>query len=185
MFNELEASLRKKYYGWEGAKHFEGTGERLKKAFEEFCWSNEAIEQGIENCFGAAYPDNYEELLVEGPISVWTLCPHHLLPCSFEVYVGYIPNELVLGLSKFARVAVLLGRRPIIQEMYSRELASTIQKKLAPKGVGVFVVGEHGCMRSRGALQKAQVTTSVLTGVIEHRVEDRAEFYAIVNSRRH
>ncbi len=182
-FTELEKRLRKRYYGWEGAKQFEGTGSRLVRAFEEFCWTNERVQKELDNCFQTSFVDKYDEMLVEGPIEVWTLCPHHLLPCRFVVYVGYVPDELVLGLSKFARIAVILGRRPVIQEMYSRELAEVIQEKLHPKGVGVFVIGSHGCMEARGIRQHANVTTSVLKGVIENRPEDRAEFYSIVRER--
>ena len=180
IFEEAEKRLRKKYYGWEGAKHFKGTGHRLVRACEELCWTNEKIKTELEKCFGAAYVDNYDELLVEGPIEVWTLCPHHLLPCHFTVHIGYIPNELVLGLSKFARIAIILGKRPVIQEMYTRELANEVQKRLDPKGIGISVTGEHGCMRARGVRQNASVTTSVLTGIVENRLEVRAEFYDLV-----
>jgi len=180
IFEEAEKRLRKKYYGWEGAKHFKGTGHRLVRACEELCWTNEKIKTELEKCFGAAYVDNYDELLVEGPIEVWTLCPHHLLPCRLTVHIGYIPNELVLGLSKFVRIAIILGKRPVIQEMYTRELANEVQKHLDPKGIGISVTGVHGCMRTRGVRQNANVTTSVLTGIIENRLEVRAEFYDLV-----
>ena len=158
LFTELEKKLRRRYYGWAGGKQFDGTGHRLARAFEEFCWTNERVEKELKMCFDAAYVDSYDELLVEGPIEVWTLCPHHLLPCRFTVYIGYMPSELVLGLSKFSRVAVILGKRPVIQEMYSRELADVIQARLKPEGVGVFVVGEHGCMRARGVHQDRKST---------------------------
>lgn len=180
LFSELEKRLRKRYYGWPGQKQFDGTGNRLVRAFDEFCWTNDKIQKELNKCFEPPFVDGYDEMLVEGPIEVWTLCPHHLLPCRFTVYVGYVPDELILGLSKFARVAVILGKRPVIQEMYSRELVDVINERLKPKGVGVFVIGNHGCMESRGIQQHAEVTTSVLKGVIENRPEDRAEFYAVV-----
>jgi GTP cyclohydrolase I len=179
-FKQLETSLRKEYYGWEGAKQFEGTGERLTREYHEFCWSNTAIKDAVDACFTAAYVDRYDEMLTAGPIEAWTLCPHHLLPCRFTVYIGYIPNELVLGLSKFARLAAAFSHRPVIQEMYTRELADAIEEGLHPKGIGVFVSGEHGCMRARGVKQEAAVTTSVLRGVMMHKLEARTEFYQIV-----
>lgn len=178
--DQIETLLRRRYYGWEGAKQFEGTGHRLLRMLDELCWTNERIDEESNRCFEAAYVESYDELLVAGPTEVCTLCPHHLLPCRFTVYIGYVPNELVLGLSKFSRLAVVLGKRPVIQEAYSRELVDAIWEKLKPKGVGVFVVGEHGCIRFRGVHQHANVTTSVLRGVIENRPEDRAEFYSIV-----
>ncbi len=180
IFDALVIELRKRYYGWEGAKQFEGTADRLKRAFVEFCWTEEAIKGAVEDCFKAAYVDSYSEMLVSGPTSVWTLCPHHLLPCHFSVYIGYVPNERILGLSKFSRIATAIGHRPIIQEMYSRELAKVVWDGLRPKGVGVFVIGEHGCMRARGIMQDVNVSTSVLMGVMLDRPEVRAEFLSVV-----
>lgn len=181
LFQELEKKLRRRYYGWNGAKQFEGTSSRLLRAFDEFCWTNDHIQKELDNF--TTFVDNFDEMLVEGPIEVYTLCPHHLLPCSFTVYVGYVPDELIPGLSKIARAAITLGKRPVIQEMYSRELAQVVEDKLKPKGVGVFVIGQHGCMQARGIQQHANVTTSVLKGVIKDRPEARAEFLAIVRER--
>jgi len=179
VFTQIEEGLRKRYYKWDGQKQFEGTAARLLKVFEEMCRTPKSIDEELKTHFAAAYTDSYDELLVEGPIKVWTLCPHHLMPCKFSVHIGYIPDKRVLGLSKLTRVAVLLGKRPVIQEMYSKELARAILLHLKPKGVGVFVVGEHGCMRARGVGQDASVTTSVLSGTMEHP-ERRAEFMSIV-----
>ena len=185
VFKQIETSLRKRYYGWDGAKQFEGTGGRLLRMLDEFCWTSKQIKEELDKCFKAAYVDSYDELLVKGPITVWTLCPHHLLPCQFKVFIGYVPHEMVLGLSKFSRVADILSRRPVIQEMYSREVADLIMEKLKPQGVGVFVVGQHGCMRARGVRQEASVTTSVLIGVLRDKLEVRQEFLAIVRGGNH
>lgn len=181
LFSRLETSLRKYYYGWEGAKQFEGTGSRLSRAFDEFCWTSERIQGELENF--TTFVDDFDEMLVEGPVEVHTLCPHHLLPCTFTVYVGYVPRELIPGLSKVARAAVALGKRPIMQEMYSRELADVVEDKLSPRGVGIFVIGNHGCMETRGVQQHANVTTSILRGVIRDNPEARNEFLSIVRGR--
>ncbi len=180
IFEQVETELRKRYYGWPGAKYFEGTGARLAREVEEFCWPSEKIDEEIKKHFKAVEVCTYEELLTVGPIKVWTLCPHHLLPCRFSVYIGYVPKETVLGLSKFSRIAVTLAKRPIIQEMYTQDLVDVIKEHLQPKGVAVAVIGEHGCMRCRGVQQEATVTTTVLKDLLEYRAENRAEFLAMV-----
>ena len=180
LLEQLEVALRKRYYGWEGAKQFEGTADRLTRMMDEFLWTSEKIKEELDKCFEAILVDTYDEMLISGPTKVWTLCPHHLLPCCFTVYIGYVPDKQVLGLSKFSRIAVILGRRPVIQEMYSRELADVLWTKLEPKGIGVYVVGEHGCMTARGVHQEGKVTTSVLKGTIMDKPESRAEFLSIV-----
>lgn len=182
-FNTLEEYLRGKlYYGWQGAKQFDGTGERLSRAFEEFCWPSARIEEEVEKALVADFFFEIDEQLVEGPIDVYTLCPHHLLPCHFVVFIGYIPTDKVLGLSKFARAAVALGKRPVMQEMYTKELADALEKYLKPRGVGVFVIGEHGCMQARGIKQNANVTTAVLKGALKYGLE-RSEFYSMVREK--
>lgn len=184
MYQAIEDSMKEKYAGWKGVSHFEGTAKRLERLADELCWSSQRIEEEIEGHFKAVTEDSYDELLVAGPINVWTLCPHHLLPCSFTVHVGYIPFGKVLGLSKFGRVALALGKRPVIQEQYTQELADTIQLQLGPLGVGVHVVGEHGCMKIRGLTQPTKVTTSVLRGVLMHGTSARAEFYSIIQGQK-
>ena len=183
IYKSLENHLKRKYYGWEGRSQFDGTGDRLVRAFAEFCWTQDKIQKEVDKALKAEFDYDADEMLVEGPIDIWTLCPHHLIPCHFEVYVGYIPQGLVLGLSKFARIADALSRRPIIQEMYVKELADTIEKGLKPIGAGVHVIGQHGCMQARGIRQRANVTNSALRGAIKDRPEARAEFYALVRER--
>lgn len=181
VFLTLEEELRKRYYGWEGGKQFEGTSARLSRLLDEFFWTSEHVSEELEKC-KATFVDSYDEMVVEGPTSVWTLCPHHLLPCHFTVFTGYVPNRQVLGLSKLSRIAEILSRRPTIQEQYTRELASVIWERTSPKGVGVYVIGEHGCMRARGIRQDGcRVTTAELRGVIKDRPEARTEFYTHIN----
>lgn len=182
-YNAIEGYLKKKYYGWDGRGQFSGTAERLVRSLQEFCWDSKDIDAEIKKALKSEFDYDISEMLLEGPLDVWTLCPHHLLPCHFEVYVGYIPSGQVLGLSKFARIAVALGRRPVIQEMYTKELADIIRDGLNPVGVGVSVIGQHGCMQSRGVKQQANVTTSVLYGAIKDKPEARAEFYSLVERR--
>ena len=180
VFEAIETCFKDKYKGWDGAKQFEGSGERLRRLVEEMCWSPGRIEEEVEKCLKAVFDDGYDEMLVSEPTSVWTFCPHHILPCNFQVHIGYIPSKGVLGLSKFTRIAEILGKRPIMQESYSRELADTLWKGLEPEGVGVFVRGEHGCMSCRGVKQRIGVSTTVLRGSFKEDGIVRQEFYRMV-----
>jgi len=179
----LVAHLRTLYKGWDGINQFDGTPDRLVRMYDEFCWSPRRIQKELRKQF-RTFEDGYDEMLVTNPIQVWTLCPHHLVPCSFKVTIGYVPNKKVLGLSKFARISEILAKRPVMQEQYSRELADVFMKKLNPKGVGISIVGLHGCMVARGVRQNSRVVTSVVKGCFEEG-STRAEFYAIVNSKNH
>jgi len=102
------------------------------------------------------------------------------LPCEFRVFLGYIPEgKKVIGLSKLTRLAVILAKRPIMQEQYTTELADLLERKLSPKGVGVTVYGIHGCMVARGVQQHAEVVTSVVKGDFLKEGPTRSEFFAI------
>lgn len=184
LFQEIEESFKKLYEGWDGAEQFTGSGERLERLFAEMCWSRTKIEEEASKCFKAVYPDSYDEMLVTKPINVWTFCPHHILSCNFKVHIGYIPKGKVLGLSKFARVAIILGRCPIMQEQYSRELADMLWVHLKPEGLGVYVLGKHGCIGCRGVSQDLDVTTAVLKGSFKLDGMVRQEFYWHVSQGR-
>ncbi len=136
----LVSYLEHLYEGWEGVKQFGETPGRLVRSYEEFCWPPEKIEKELDKAF-RVFDNGYNELLTVKDIKVWTLCPHHLLPCQFMVSIGYIPDGSVLGLSKFARIAKILAKRPIMQEEYTTELAGLLMAKLKPQGVAVYCTG--------------------------------------------
>jgi len=177
IFQEIEDAFKVLYYGWDGAEQFDGSGERLQRLIAEMCWPRGVIEAEVLACFGRTFEDKYDEMLVTRPINVWTFCPHHILPCNFQVHIGYIPTGKVLGLSKFARVAVTMGKCPIMQEQYTRELAEAVWSNLNPEGCGIYVVGRHGCIGCRGVSQVLDVSTAVLKGSFKTEPEVRQEFY--------
>lgn len=178
---ELVSMLNMLYKDWEGVKQFEGTPDRVARMYQEYCWSPEHIKTELDKQF-RVFDSKYDEMVVTGPLTIWTLCPHHLLPCEFKVTVGLVPSEgKVLGLSKYARIAEILAKRPIMQEQYCTELAEAFQTNLEPAGVAVYVVGRHGCMTSRGVKQASPVTSSVIRGVFENS-PTREEFYAIARN---
>ena len=179
----LVAELTKTYKGWEGVSQFKNTPNRLVRMYSDFCWSPSRIKDELDKHF-KVYPNSYDEMLVTGPMEVWVLCPHHLLPVKLECWIGYVPDGGVLGLSKFARISRIMGKRPIMQEQYSTELTDELDRRLSPKGLGVVVVGTHGCMVSRGVEQDSKVVTSCLRGCILDKPQTREEFYSVVESLR-
>ncbi len=162
-FDSMVQLLLEKYKGWDGKSQFEDTPRRLAEMYNEFCWSPEKIEEELDR-HTRLFEDGYDEDLTAKNIQVKTLCPHHLLPCSFSVDIKYSPNGKVLGLSKFTRIAVILGKHPVMQETYTRELADTLFERVQPKSVIVTVRGIHGCLQYRGALQETEIETEVRRG---------------------
>jgi len=175
--SSLASEISLLYEGWKGVDQLGDTPQRLARMYSEFCWPSKEINEELFKQF-RSFDNGFDEMLVHGPFTVWVLCPHHLLPCELRTTIGYVPDGRVLGLSKFIRISEVMGKRPIMQEQYSVELADILMEKLQPKGVAVYVVGRHGCMVSRGVKQDAPVVTSVIRGCFEE-LPTRQEFFSI------
>jgi GTP cyclohydrolase IA len=96
-------------------------------------------------------------------ITFYSMCEHHLLPFFGRAHIGYIPNQKILGLSKFARIVDLFARRLQVQERLTKQVANAIMDTLEPQGVGVILEGVHLCMAMRGVEQQASSTMTTST----------------------
>ena len=116
-------------------------------------------------------------MVVLGPIRVNSLCSHHFVPFIGNAYVGYIPNKKITGISKLARIVDWFSRRPQIQEELTEQIANFVQDKLKPKGCGVWIKAQHGCMQIRGIQEpNAWMITTSLKGVFLNQQETKEEF---------
>jgi GTP cyclohydrolase I len=128
--------------------------------------------------------EGYDELVVARAIPFASLCEHHLLPFSGFAYVGYLPDERLLGLSKLARVVEHFSRRLQVQERLTAQVANFIAETVEPKGVGVVLEAEHLCMSLRGVRAGGSKTvTSALKGLVRDDPRTRSEFLALAGAR--
>lgn len=128
--------------------------------------------------------ENYDELVLAREIPVQSVCEHHMLPFLGTAYVGYLPGQRILGLSKLARVVELFARRPQVQERLTKQVAEWLQTHLHPRGVGVVIEAEHMCMVMRGVRASGTSTiTSTLLGSLREDARSRAEFLALATVR--
>ncbi|MFI2261239.1 GTP cyclohydrolase I [Streptomyces tubercidicus] len=100
-------------------------------------------------------------------ISVWSLCEHHLLPFSCRFTIGYLPQEKMLGLSKFARIAHQHAHKLQSQEQLSQQIADEVERLTGSPDVAVIGRGEHLCMAMRGIRTPAMMTTAVWRGALK------------------
>lgn len=155
------------------------TPQRVLNAWKEFWAEGYGKDPAVHfKCFQDG-GEKYDEMLWEKDLPFYSHCEHHLAPFFGTITIAYIPNNRVLGISKFKRVLDVFARRLQVQERLTVQIADTIQKHLDPKGVGVVIKARHLCMESRGVSCQGQTTvTSALRGVfLEPAV--RNEFLAI------
>jgi GTP cyclohydrolase I len=121
-----------------------------------------------------------EQLVCVSGIRVASLCEHHLLPFWCDVSIGYIPDEKVLGLSKFARIAQQFAHRLQLQERLGEQIADEIARITGTQHVAVVLKGEHYCMTARGIRMPGRMTSSVMRGVFRTESQTRMEFLRLI-----
>jgi len=122
-----------------------------------------------------------DELYTVGPIAVRSACSHHLCPIEGHLWVGVIPGERLIGLSKFSRLARWILARPQIQEEAAVALADEIEMAIKPKGVAVVLKAKHTCMTWRGVQEhETSMTTNVMRGIFREGPASRAEFFKAI-----
>ena len=132
----------------------------------------------------ALFDVDYDEMVVVRDIDFYSLCEHHMVPFFGRVHVAYIPNGMVVGLSKIPRTVEIFARRLQVQERLTMQIAKTIDEVLKPKGVGVVVEAKHLCMMMRGVeKQNTSAITSSLRGVSESDQKTRSEFMDLIRHR--
>lgn len=128
----------------------------------------------------ATFPSQHGGLVLLRDHRVFGVCPHHLLPFEMRMYVGYIPNKKLLGLSKLARIAEEHLNGPILQEEFTDAVAYDLFKRTDAKGSGVVVAAKHGCMQCRGVKTTGDIVTSSMHGVFLLFEAPRHEFMSLV-----
>lgn len=160
--------------------NFIHTPGRVAKAYVEIFGGLFEKDNQIKEILSKTFPAKADEMITVGPIEVWSMCPHHVLPVQMWVWVGYIPKKKVLGLSKIARLVELLAKRPALQEDTTIDIARTLQKGLLPLGAACMIKGRHLCMEMRGVKKKALTTTTALEGVFRKNAAAKSEFLSAV-----
>ena len=168
-------------------ENFRETPDRCARALEEILSGLDNTEKQVTKILSRTFPApnnlGKSEMLVCGPVHVWSLCPHHLLPVEMDVWVGYLPNEKYLGLSKLARLSQVIASAPAMQEETTQRIAWELFDKLNPLGTGCHIKGKHLCMSMRGAKQSSVFSSTALFGAFAD-AHVKQEFLDAVRSKR-
>lgn len=124
------------------------------------------------------------QMIVVSDIEFSSLCAHHMFPFIGKCHVGYLPNELQVGLSKIPRLVHHFATRPQTQERLTEQIASYLKHELSAMGVAVVIEATHTCMSARGVREHNGVMhTSEMRGVFLTSAEARQEFLSLSGLR--
>lgn len=122
-----------------------------------------------------------DEMYILGPISIKSACSHHFVPILGSAWIGILPSDRIIGISKFNRLIDWIMSRPHIQEESAIMLADLIEEKIKPKGLALLVKGQHYCMKWRGVKDPKTVMTNVIMrGEFKNSRELKQEFYDLI-----
>ena len=120
-----------------------------------------------------------KDLVVVRDIDIFSYCEHHMaLMYDMKVSVAYVPNGKVLGLSKIARIADMVGKRLQLQERIGSDIAEIMEMVTGSKDIAVMIEGCHSCMTARGIKKAGSKTvTTTLRGRFEEDLSLQLRFF--------
>ena len=156
------------------------TPKRVARAWKEYCQGyaeNPAVH--LSRTFEEV--GGYDEIVLLRDIPFQSHCEHHMAPIIGKAHIAYLPDRLVVGISKLARVLHSFARRLQIQERLTAEVADCIWDHLKPQGVAVVIEASHACMTARGVRTPGvSMTTSRMMGVFRDDERSRKEVLSLM-----
>ena len=160
-----------------------GTPKRVAKMF-------------VKEIFGGLLPErepgmstfenkyNYNQMLVEKDIVVYSICEHHFLPIVGRAHVGYISKGKVIGLSKMNRIVEYYAKRPQVQERLTMQVVKAMQEALGTDDVACIIDAKHLCVNSRGIKDiESSTVTAEYGGAFKDNEQLRKEFIAYIGMK--
>lgn len=160
-----------------------GTPKRVAKMF-------------VKEIFGGLLPErkpgmstfenkyNYNQMLVEKDIVVYSTCEHHFLPIVGRAHVGYISKGKVIGLSKMNRIVEYYAKRPQVQERLTMQIVKAMQEALGTDDVACIIDAKHLCVNSRGIKDiESSTVTAEYGGAFKDNEQLRKEFISYIGMK--
>ena len=143
------------------------TPTRVAKMYEEvfagMCYNNSEIAKMFNTTFvdDLVVKEDSRDIVIMKDIQIFSHCEHHLaLMYDMKVSVAYVPTKKIIGLSKIARIADMVGRRLQLQERIGTDIAEIMQLVTTSPDIAVIIEGEHACMTTRGIKKPGTKTMS-------------------------
>ena len=161
----------------EGLKH---TPKRVAKMYHEIFRGYQDEKPVITTFANGKDGITYNQMVVdEGDF--FSMCEHHIMPFFGKYYFAYIPDKIILGLSKVARIVDFHAAKLQIQERLVKDIVDDLEKACKPKGIALIIKAHHLCKSMRGVKKEGYMVTSEVRGVFQKNLDTRQEFLSIIN----
>lgn len=156
---------------------------RVAKMYVNEIFSGLDIESfPLISFFKEEYHHEHRANTVLVKVAFTSFCEHHFLPMQGFVYVSYIPDQKLIGLSKIPRIVKFFARRPQLQERLTAQIADCLAILLNTENVAVSIVAKHYCVIARGVEdEQGHTVTNVLRGEFDFNQNIRREFFEGIN----
>lgn len=147
----------------------------------------------VRELFGGLHPDRtpkastfenkyeYNQMLVEKNIDLYSTCEHHFLPIVGKAHVAYVSSGKVIGLSKLNRIVDYYAKRPQVQERMTRQIVAHLQAALNTPDVACVIDAKHMCITSRGIRDVNSSTVTAEYGGVFNNPDKKREFLEFIN----
>ena len=153
-----------------------GTAKRLAKMYFNEIMAGRYDAMPNATAFPNSGDDAYKGLLVVRA-ELKSMCSHHHQPVTGTAYIGIIPGEKVIGLSKYSRIAHWCASRGTLQEELCNDISKEIREATGSEDVAVYIQATHGCCENRGIRAHSSLTqTTVLKGEFNN-ADVKKEFF--------
>ncbi len=140
------------------------TPDRVARMYEEVFEGMNYTNEEIADMYGKTFEEERtkkgeNDIVLVKDIEIFSYCEHHMaLMYDMKVSVAYTPADKVIGLSKIARIAEMVGKRLQLQERIGSDIAEVIQMVTGSENVAVMIEGCHSCMTARGVKKTGAMT---------------------------
>ena len=139
--------------------------------FEGMNYTNDEIAVMFDKTFSEDRLTDSKNLVIVKDIDIFSHCEHHLaLMYDMTVDIAYIPNGVVIGLSKLARIADMVAKRLQLQERIGEDILYIVKKITNSNDILVRIEGCHSCVTARGIKKRSKTVTFAKLGNISEEV---------------
>jgi GTP cyclohydrolase I len=157
------------------------TGRLVAHAFHHELLAGHRLDPA--ETLGNTIPSESRDLIVVREIDVTCICPHHLLPASGVVHIGYVPNGKLAGLGGIARLARCYAQRLTLQETLCERIAEALMEQLGAAAAGCIAELSPACLTCRGERPaRAQAVSVATRGRMASEPALRGEFVALARA---